>query len=136
MPMKKKEAMMKRKAQLEEVGLNEESAAATMEDFADVDDETFDKVVALMKKKAEMPDFIKKKMEEKKDDKEDDKEDKGKASEEEQSLEVEAEEVENTSASVQNLDNQEEEASALRAYASNWFETSVLKSTQNLKEGE
>ncbi len=134
--MKKKEAMMKRKAQLEEAGLNEESAAATMEDFADVDDETFDKVVALMKKKAEMPDFIKKKMEEKKDDKEDDKEDKGKASEEEQSLEVEAEEVENTSASVQNLDNQEEEASALRAYASNWFETSVLKSTQNLKEGE
>ena len=64
--MKKKEAMMKRKAQLEEVGLDAESASATMEDFADVDDETFDKVVALMKKKAEMPDFIKKKMEEKK----------------------------------------------------------------------
>lgn len=69
--MKKKEAMMKRKAQLEEVGLDAETASATMEDFSDVDDETFDKVVALMKKKAEMPDFIKKKMEDKKDDKKD-----------------------------------------------------------------
>jgi hypothetical protein len=73
--MKKKEAMMKRKAQLEEVGLDAEVASATMEDFADVDDETFNKVVALMKKKAAMPDFIKKKMEDKKDDKKEDKKD-------------------------------------------------------------
>lgn len=73
--MKKKEAMMKRKAQLEEVGLDAEVASATMEDFSDVDDETFNKVVALMKKKAAMPDFIKKKMEDKKDDKKEDKKD-------------------------------------------------------------
>jgi len=50
--MKKKEAMMKRKAQLEEVGLEAEEAEATIADFNDVDDDTFDKVVALMKKKA------------------------------------------------------------------------------------
>ena len=50
--MKKKEAVMKRKAQLEEAGLDAEEAAATVQDFADVDDDTFDKVVAVMKKKA------------------------------------------------------------------------------------
>ena len=50
--MKKKEAVMKRKAQLEEVGLEAEEAEATIADFNDVDDDTFDKVVALMKKKA------------------------------------------------------------------------------------
>tara|TARA_A100001515_G_scaffold128304_1_gene114451 strand:- start:975 stop:2480 length:1506 start_codon:yes stop_codon:yes gene_type:complete len=50
--MKKKEAMMKRKAQLEEAGLEAEEAEATIADFNEVDDDTFDKVVALMKKKA------------------------------------------------------------------------------------
>lgn len=50
--MKKKEAMMKRKAQLEEAGLEAEEAEATIADFDEVDDDTFDKVVALMKKKA------------------------------------------------------------------------------------
>ena len=129
--MKKKEAMMKRKAQLSEIGFSKEDCEATVATFEDVSEEVFENIVATMKKKAEMPDFIKKKVEEKEE-----KEDKGKASEEEPSLEVESEEVENTSASVQNLDDQEEEVEALRAYASNWFETSVLKSTQNLKEGE
>lgn len=125
--MKKKEAMMKRKAQLSEIGFSEEDCEATVATFEDVSEEVFENIVATMKKKGLVP-F------EKKEDKE---EDKGKASEEEEpSLEAEAGEVETTSASVQNLDDQEDEAEALRAYASNWFETSVLKSTQNLKEGE
>lgn len=48
--MKKKEAMMKRKASLLEIGLTEETATATVEDFADVDDATFDRVVATLQK--------------------------------------------------------------------------------------
>ena len=72
-------------------------------------------------------------MEEKEDDKADDK---VKASDDVENLDLEAESEENAAASLQNLDNQEDEADALRAYASNWFEKSVLKSTQNLKEGE
>ena len=119
--------MMKRKAQLSEIGFSEEDCEATVATFEDVSEEVFENIVATMKKKGLVP-F---------ENKEDKEEDKGKASEEEEpSLEAEAEEVETTSASVQNLDDQEDEAEALRAYASNWFETSVLKSTQNLKEGE
>jgi len=135
--MKKKEAMMKRKAQLSEIGFSDEDCEATIATFEDVSEEIFENIVATMKKKAEMPDFIKKKVEEKKEDEDkEDEDDKSKASDEEEALDVEAEAVESSEASLQNLDNQEEEADALRAYASNWFETSVLKSTQNLKEGE
>ena len=59
--MQAKEALMKRKAQLEEAGLDAEEAEATIADFNDTDDNTFDKIVALMKKrsmikKAEMKD--------------------------------------------------------------------------------
>jgi len=49
--MKKKEAMLKRKAQLEEAGFDTESAEATVSDFADVDDETFEKIVAAFHKR-------------------------------------------------------------------------------------
>jgi hypothetical protein len=48
--VKKKEAMMKRKASLLEIGVKEETAASTVEDFADASDETFDRVVATLKK--------------------------------------------------------------------------------------
>jgi hypothetical protein len=47
---KKKEAMMKRQAQLEEAGLEAEAAASTAEDFAEADEETFDRVLAAVKK--------------------------------------------------------------------------------------
>jgi hypothetical protein len=50
--MKKKEAMMKRKAQLVEAGFDAEEASATIVEFENLDDVMFDKVVALMKKKA------------------------------------------------------------------------------------
>lgn len=57
--MKKKETMSKRKAQLEEAGLDAEDATSTAAEFENLDDETFDKVVAAMmmkKKKAVMKD--------------------------------------------------------------------------------
>ena len=130
--MKKKEAMMKRKAQLSEIGFSEEDCEATIATFEEVSEEVFENIVATMKKKGFFP-FTKKDDKDKKDDKEDDK---GKASDDVENLDLEAEGNENAAASLQNLDNQEDEADALRAYASNWFEKSVLKSTQNLKEGE
>ena len=49
--MKKKEAMMKRKAQLAEAGFDADEATATVEQFDAMDDDTFDQVVALMKKR-------------------------------------------------------------------------------------
>lgn len=55
--MKKKETMSKRKAQLEEAGLDAEDATSTAAEFENLDDETFDRVVAvMMKKKAVMKD--------------------------------------------------------------------------------
>lgn len=51
--MKKKEAMMKRRAQLEEVGLDSEEASATVESFDSLNDEAFEAVVAVLKKKSE-----------------------------------------------------------------------------------
>ncbi len=131
--MKKKEAMMKRKAQLSEIGFSDEDCEATIATFEDVSEEIFENIVATMKKKAIV------KLEKKEDEDKEDEDDKSKASNEEEEaldVEAEAEAIESSEASLQNLDNQEEEADALRAYASNWFETSVLKSTQNLKEGE
>ena len=46
--MKKKEAMMKRKASLLEAGLDEESAASSVEKFESLDDEAFDNMVSLL----------------------------------------------------------------------------------------
>jgi len=50
--MKKKEAMDKRKAQLEEPGLDAEEASATVADFEDADDDTFAKVATAMKQES------------------------------------------------------------------------------------
>ena len=44
---------MKRKAKLEDLGFDSEEAVATVEEFESVDEETFDKIVAVMKKKAD-----------------------------------------------------------------------------------
>ena len=49
--MKKDAMMMKRKAQLEDAGLDAEEALAAVESFNDVNDEAFEAVVAMMKKK-------------------------------------------------------------------------------------
>ncbi len=49
--MKKRAMKMKRKAQLEEVGYEAEEATATVEQFENVDDETFENIVAAIQKR-------------------------------------------------------------------------------------
>lgn len=123
--MYKKQAMMtKRKAELEEAGLASEEALATVADFEDADDETFAKVVALMKKTAKQEEV----------------------KVEAEAVEAEAEtkledEVDSSEASEEDLDAVEEpaevaiaeaagedEVGSLRAVASDWL-GSVLRST-------
>jgi hypothetical protein len=123
--MYKKQAMMtKRKAELEEAGLASEEALATVADFEDADDETFAKVVALMKKTAKQEEV----------------------QVEAEAVEAEAEtkledEVDSSEASAEDLDAVEEpaevaiaeaagedEEGSLRAVASDWL-GSVLRST-------
>ena len=131
--MKKKEAVMKRKAKLEDLGFDSEEAVATVEQFESVDEETFDKIVAVMKKKAEMPDFIKKKMEEKKD-----KEEKPAKAEEdaladeetdvaEAGAEVLEEAEESTDVAIAEAIGEEDPAESLRSVASEWL-GSILQS--------
>lgn len=126
--MKKKEAMMKRKASLLDLGIAEETAASTVEDFADADDETFDRVVATLKKalpEAKATETAVEAVEE------------VVAAEEDAKLD---EEVDSSEASEADLDTVEEpeaaiaevvvedEVEVLRAAASEWL-GSVLKST-------
>lgn len=126
--MKKKEAMMKRKASLLDLGIAEETAASTVEDFADADDETFDRVVATLKKalpEAKATETAVEAVEE------------VVAAEEDVKLD---EEVDSSEASEADLDTVEEpeaaiaevvvedEVEVLRAAASEWL-GSVLKST-------
>lgn len=126
--MKKKEAMMKRKASLLDLGITEETAASTVEDFSDADDETFDRVVATLKKtlpEAKATETAVEAVEE------------VVAAEEDVKLD---EEVDSSEASEADLDTVEEpeaaiaevvvedEVEVLRAAASEWL-GSVLKST-------
>ncbi len=122
--MKKKDAMMKRKADLEEAGLDAEEASATVSDFEEADDETFAKVVALMKKKAKHTPEHK---EEEKKEKEaeatvEDEVDSSEASEEDLDTVEETAEVAIAEAA------EEDEDGSLRAVASEWL-GSVLRST-------
>jgi hypothetical protein len=48
--MEKKEAMLQRKAKLEEAGFDAAEAIATVEEFEAVDEDTFDRIVAIMKR--------------------------------------------------------------------------------------
>lgn len=126
--MKKKEAMMKRKASLLDLGIAEETAASTVEDFADADDETFDRVVATLKKALPEAKATETAVEAV---------DEVVAAEEDAKLD---EEVDSSEASEADLDTVEEpeaaiaevvvedEVEVLRAAASEWL-GSVLKST-------
>ena len=126
--MKKKEAMNKRKAQLEEAGFEAEEALATVAEFEHLDDETFDKIVAMQKRKAAP------------------KEDKEKAAPEEEKAVMKKqaeleEEVDAAEASEEVLENAEEPAEVavaeamgeedpaenLRSVASDWL-GSILQS--------
>ena len=128
--MRQKEAVMKRKAQLEEVGFDADEATATVAEFDAMDDDTFTQVVALMKKrgKKEMP----------WDKEEEDKDKKDDTKAEDTVLE---EEVETSEASEADLESAEETgevaiaeavgeddpSESLRAQASEWL-GSVLQS--------
>lgn len=140
--MKKKEALMKRKAELEEAGLDAEEALATVADFEDADDDTFAKVVALMKKKAvkkdkkeeeaeaQMPPALKEAIEKKKKEKE------AKAEEELDSAEAGEEALEQVEpveeVAIAELDEQEDPAESLRSVASEWL-GSVLQTLPKQK---
>ncbi len=129
--MKKKEAMMKRKAELEEVGLDAEEASATVSDFENSDDETFAKVVALMKKKAKYMTEEKSVKKDKKDttmaQSEDEEVDASQASEKDLDSVEESVEVSIAEAAEEN------ESESLRAVASEWL-GSILRSTPKTKD--
>jgi hypothetical protein len=135
--MQKKEAMMKRQAQLEEAGFEVEEAVATVEDFSHLDDETFSKIVTAMKRKAGMPPWMKKD-EDKDEDKDKDKKEEKAVMKKKAELE---EEVDAAEASEEILENAEEPAEVaiaeavgeedpvenLRSVASEWL-GSILQS--------
>ena len=142
--MKKKEAVMKRKASLLDIGFDEEEAEESLASYEDLDDATFDIVIAAMKKK----EAVMKKKEEAapKKEKEEadmhgDKEKKKKeeeeavmkkkyASEEEAEAEVAAEEaldeVETSEATLVDASDETDELEATRASVAEWLESNVL----------
>tara|TARA_Y100001938_G_scaffold139268_1_gene205895 strand:- start:1063 stop:2538 length:1476 start_codon:yes stop_codon:yes gene_type:complete len=130
--MKKKEAMMKRKASLEEAGFAEEEIEDSLATFESLEDEAFEAVVALMKKKAKkdeeeaeaaMPPELKEAIEKKKKEKE------AKAEEEELAeaeINQEAfEEVETSEAALVEAD-EFDEVEATRASVADWLQNHVL----------
>ena len=131
--MKKKEAMMKRKASLEEAGFEAEEIEESLATFESLEDEAFEAVVALMKKKAKkdakdedaeagMPPEMKEAIEKKKKEKE------AKAEEEAEAEEVTEEVFEDLESSEATLVESEEvdEIEQTRASIADWFETNVL----------
>tara|TARA_Y100001949_G_scaffold134120_1_gene115641 strand:+ start:151 stop:1656 length:1506 start_codon:yes stop_codon:yes gene_type:complete len=132
--MKQKETAMQRKSKLEELGFDTEDAVATVEELDSIDEDTFDKLVAIMKKKAEWPP--------KKKDEDKEKEEDTKAAPAAQA-EVD-EETDSAEASVDVLEDAEESADvaiaeavgeddpaeSLRATASEWL-GSILQSVPN-----
>ncbi len=128
--MQKKEAVMKRKAQLEEAGFNDDEATATVTEFDAMDDETFTQVVALMKKRGKHTPEHKEEEEEKAIKKD--------AKADETVLEEEVETSEASEADLESVEETEEVAIAeavgvddpaesLRTQASEWL-GSVLQS--------
>ena len=129
--MKMKEKMEKRKAALVEAGISEEDVEESLASFDALEDEAFDSVVALMKKKAEFP--PKKKKDE---DKEKDEEVKAEEVEAEEKVEQEAEvtaetfeEVESSEATLVEADEYDE-VEATRASVSEWLSNHVLSNNK------
>tara|TARA_R100001244_G_scaffold100580_1_gene75052 strand:+ start:217 stop:963 length:747 start_codon:yes stop_codon:yes gene_type:complete len=125
--MKKQEALMQRKAKLEDLGFEPDEAIATIEELGSVDEETFDKIVAVMKKKAAWPPWKKDKDEDKKEDKETP----AKADEEVDSAEANVEVLEDAEESAEvaiaEAIGEDDPAESLRAVASEWL-GSILQS--------
>ena len=127
--MQLKEKMDKRKAALIEAGVSQEDVEDSLASFDALEDKAFESIVAIMKKKAEMPPWMKKD-EDKKDKK--DKDDKD-AKAEEAKEEVESEEitaetfakVESTEATLVEADEYDE-AQTTRASVVDWLSNHVL----------
>ena len=134
--MKKKEAMMKRKASLAEAGFEEEEIEESLATFEDLGEDAFEAVVAMMKKKfmmkkekeakadeaeAAMPPALKEAIEKKKKEEKD-----AKAEEAEADLNQEAfEDVESSEASLVEADA-DNPMEATRASVSSWLENNLL----------
>ena len=129
--MKKEEALMKRKAKLEDLGLDTEEAIATVEEFQSVDEETFDKIVAVMKKRAQKENPFDKK-------KKDEEEEEAKSKSSEESLDEEADTAEadvevledaeeSAEVAIAEAVGEEDSAESLRSVASEWL-GSILQS--------
>ena len=125
--MKKKEAMMKRKAQLEEAGLGAEEASTAAISFESIDDEAFEAVVAMMKKKAEKKDG---------DDEKEEKDAKAEIEEELDAAEAGEEVLEEAEASeevaISEVEPEVDPAESLRSVDSEWI-GSFLQSTPKNK---
>ncbi len=133
--MKKKEAMMKRKASLLDLGFDEEEAEESLASYEELDEATFEIVLAAMKKKEAM---MKKKATVKDEEKEEEEEVKAapkkekaeEAEAEEAEAEVAAEEaleeVETTEATLVDASEETDELEAARASVSEWLEKNVL----------
>jgi len=126
---KKKEKQQSRMASLMESGLDQEEAAESLASFDDLNDEAFESIVALMKKKSE-----KKDKEDKDKDKDKDKDGKDKkenpfaseASEEEATAEV-FEDVETSEATmVEASVDEADELESTRASLSEWIGAHIL----------
>lgn len=121
--MEKKAKCEKRKAQLVEAGLDSDDVEATLASVDSLDDEAFDRVVAVMKKKAQ------KNAEAKKDDKKEEKKDDSSVAE---TILDDVEKVEKGVASKLNeADTSEEDQKQLRAKASQWFGSCFATTPKN-----
>jgi uncharacterized coiled-coil protein SlyX len=128
--MKKKEALMKKKAALLEIGFDEEEAEESLASYENLDDATFEIILAAMKKKEAM---MKKKATVKKDEEEVKAEDTTQevvaeevAEEAEEAAEAALEGVETTEATLVDSSNDNEELEATRASVAEWLENNVL----------
>ena len=138
--MQKDKANMQRKAQLEDLGLEAEEAEATLAEFEDADDATFDKVLAAMttmRRKAVKHDEKEKEEEKAMKMKEKAvKEKEAKAEEELDSAEAGEEALEQVEpveeVAIAELDEQEDPAESLRSVASEWL-GSVLQTLPKQK---
>ena len=134
--MKKKAMMKKRKAALVEAGISEEDVEESFASFESLEDEAFETVVALMKKKAKkedkdeeaeaaMPEALKEAIEKKKKEKEA-KAEEEEAEEAEAELEEAFEEVESNEAALVEEVSEVDEMQSTRASIATWLESNVL----------
>jgi hypothetical protein len=129
-----------------EAGLDSEEAEAAIEKFAEASDEMFEEVATLLaKRKGALPPWLKKDEDDEDEDKDKKKAKKKAEVEAEEADEAESDEAE-VEAEAEILESVEEEVQValadagddstdeLRASASEWLETNVLRSTANLNK--